>query len=181
VAAERIAAVNPSASVEIDDDPGIPWAIEGADFVLCCLDPGLASVIEELNRAALAQRIPWCSARASAFEGVVGPTVIPYETACYRCYRERAAACRDDPAEALAELDRPEENDEDRSRYRENLPFGAGIVGQLLALQAFQALTGLTPATRGRILVVDLLTSALGSHVVLRKPWCPDCFPPGEA
>ncbi len=113
---------------------------------------------------------------ASAFEGIVGPTVIPYETACYGCYQARAIACRDDPASALRELDSRYDERDDLSGVRENLPFTAGIVGHLLALQAFQFIVGIRPRSVGRVLVVDFLTSATSEHVVLRKPWCSACF-----
>jgi molybdopterin-synthase adenylyltransferase len=186
VTSERIRAVNPAASVEVladalltDED--VADATGGSDFVLGCLDPGLASITDKVNRACLAQRTPWSLATVSAFEGIVGPTVIPYETACYRCYQARVIAAQNNPAEALADQRAREESTTDTSPYRENLAFGAGIVGHLLALQAYQFLTGLRPQSVGRILVIDFLSSSLSQHVVLRKPWCPACFAGDEA
>jgi bacteriocin biosynthesis cyclodehydratase domain-containing protein len=181
VARLRIGAVNPTVSVEARTEPlhgdeALLDAIEGSDFALGCLDPELGSLIGRLNRACLALRVPWATGTATAFEGVVGPTIIPYETACYRCYQARVIAGRDDPAGALAELREREQGATDMSAQRENLPFGAGVVGSLLALQAFQLLTGLRPATLGRVLVVDFRGSRMSQHLVLRKPWCPDCF-----
>ena len=102
VVQERIAAVAPETSVEVNAEPlltdeAVAGAVAGADFVLGCVDPGLASVTYKLNRVCLEQRISWTAGTASAFMGVVGPTVIPYETACYLCYQGRAIACLDDP------------------------------------------------------------------------------------
>ena len=181
VTRDRIQAVNPAASVEVlaDElltDQDVGRAVEGSDFVLGCVDPGLSWVTYGLNRACLEQRIPWCAATVSAFQGIVGPTVVPYETACFVCYERRAAATRDDPAGVLADRRELEESRTDTSPYRENLAFGAGIVGNLLGLQAFQALTGLRPPTAGAILKVDLSSSTTSRHLVLRKPWCPACF-----
>jgi molybdopterin-synthase adenylyltransferase len=182
----RIMTVNPTTSVEVladelQTDEDVAVAIEGSDFVLGCLDPGLASVTYKLNRACLAQRVPWSAGSATAFEGIVGPTVIPYETACYVCYQMRWVACADDPVDALAELKRQDLDRIDASPYRENLAFGAGIVGQLLALEAFKALIGLKPPTAGRLLTVDFVGIAMRQHLVLRKPWCPACFPSSGA
>jgi molybdopterin-synthase adenylyltransferase len=182
VTRDKIRAVSPATSVEVRPEPlvsdeDVANAVEGADFVLGCVDPGLASITYKLNRACLEQRTPWCSATVSAFDGIVGPTVIPYETACYLCYQGRVVACQDDPVDALADLRHQDESKTDTSPYRENLAFGAGIVGNLLALQAFQALTGTRPSTVGRILAVEFMTSTMSQHVVLRKPWCPACFP----
>jgi bacteriocin biosynthesis cyclodehydratase domain-containing protein len=182
---ERIQAVTPTASVEVvedelltDDDVGD--AVEGSDIVLGCVDPGLASLTYRLNRACLEQRIPWCAATVSAFQGIVGPMVIPYETACFVCYERRMAAARDDPAGVLADLRALEVSRTDLSPHRENLAFGAGIVGNLLALQAFQALTGLRPPATGAVLRVDFSSGTTSRHLVLRKPWCPACFPADE-
>ena len=72
---------------------------------------------------------------------------------------------------ALADLRQQDARKADESRHRENLAFGAGIVGHLLALEAFKALTGLRPPTAGRILTVDFWSPAMREHVVLRKPW----------
>lgn len=181
VTCDRIKTVSPTASVEViadelvtDDD--VARAVEGSDFVLGCIDPGLSWVTYGLNRACLEQRIRWCAATVSAFQGIVGPTVIPYETACFVCYERRAAATRNDPAGVLADRRELEESRTDTSPYRENLAFGPGIVGNLLGLQAFQALTGLRPPTAGAILKVDLSSATTSRHVVLRKPWCPACF-----
>jgi adenylyltransferase/sulfurtransferase len=186
VARERIRSVSPETAVEtvsddLDADDAVVAAVEGSDFVLGCLDPGLSSVTYKLNRACLARLTPWSSATVTAFEGVVGPTVIPYETACYLCYQMRAVAARDDPEQALGELRALDRSRVDASAHRENLAFGAGIVGNLLALEAFKVILGMRSALAGRILTVDFMGPRMKQHVVLRKPWCPDCFGGVEA
>jgi ribosomal protein S12 methylthiotransferase accessory factor len=181
----RIEAIDPAVSVEvrvdsISSDDDLLRAVEGSDFVLGCLDPGLIAHTDRLNRACLRQRIPWSQASATAFEGIVGPTVIPYETACFACYQSRAVACHDDPQDALRDLEARYADPQDLSAVRENLPFAVGITGHLLALQAFQLITGLRPRSAGRVLVVDIHTSGVSEHVVLRKPWCSACFSPAD-
>jgi len=185
VTGAKIRAINPTVSVGLVTSPlstvdDVAGAVEGSDFVLGCLDPGLAAVTDLLNRACLAQGIPWSQGTASAFEGVVGPTVIPHETACYACYQSRAIACREDPQDALRELEARYADQTDMSAVRENLPFTVGAVGNLLALQAFQLIVGIRPKSTGRVLVLDPFTTTLSEHVVLRKPWCSACFPPND-
>ena len=181
VTRNRISAINPTTSVElrterVRSDEEVAAAVEGSDFVLGCLDPGLGAVTDTLNSACLAQGTPWSSATASGFEGTVGPTVVPYETACYRCYQARSIACEEDPQGALRGLQARYDGLRDLSAHRENLPFTAGVVGHLLALQAFQFIVGFRPRSVGRVLVVDFLGSGMTEHVVLRKPWCSACF-----
>jgi molybdopterin-synthase adenylyltransferase len=182
---EKVRAVSPSSSVEVvfDDlqtETEMAAVVGNSDFVLGCLDAGRVSTTHALNRACLAQRVVWSSATASAYEGIVGPTIIPYETACFRCYEARVVSCTDDPPATLADLRHRMDRNVDESPYRENLAFGAGIVGHLLALEAFKAVLGLRPPTAGRIVTVDFTTCEMRHSVVLRKPWCSACFSSAE-
>ncbi len=151
--------------------------LEGVDFVVCCTDLGMSHQVYILNRACLQARVRWTSCSVSGLEGIIGPTVVPFETACYLCYKMRAVACAVDPEEEYSHqrfLDRRKTDDSGR---RENHPFGAGAVGNLVGLEALKCLTGVTElSTRGQIMVVDLLTLSCSKHTVLRKPWCPACF-----
>lgn len=185
VVARRIAALgSPSRPVAhadpLQDDAAVRAAVEGAAFVVCCLDAGLTSIIYKLNRVCWAAGISWTSCTSSAFEGVLGPTVVPGETACYMCYRMRGVACSDWPEDDLAfeqYLDRRQQDDSGR---RENLVFGSGAMGNLVGLEALKVLTGAwAPAAAGGIIVIDFLTMAGTRHIVLRKPWCPTCYPAG--
>jgi len=175
--------LNPSLKVDLIGDPlsgdeEMEAAIAGSNFVLGCLDPGLSAFTYKLNRACLKRRIPWCSGEVSAFEGVVGPTVFPFQTACYLCYHMRMVACADDPQDALSGLKHLDRRKRDESSFRENLAFGTGIVGNMIALEAFKHLTGTRPSTSGKVVTLDFLRARSEHHVVLRKPWCPACFNP---
>jgi len=162
-------------TLETDDD--VFGAIEGSDFVVCCADTGLASLFYKVNRACLRARVRWIACSVSAFEGVVGPTIEPFKTACYLCYQMRAAACAKHPDEAVSFLEFLDARKQDDSGVRENHAFGAGAIGNLVGLEAFKALTGaIDPPTLGHILVFDFLQLSSSTHSVLRKPWCPACF-----
>jgi adenylyltransferase/sulfurtransferase len=181
VVRRRILAVNPDTTVELvatelPDENAVRDTVAGSTFVLGCVDPGLSSLMYRLNRSCLAERIPWCPGRVTAFEGLVGPTVVPYESACYLCYQMRAVACAEDPEDALIALKEQDRRKSDDSPHRENLAFGAGIVGHLLGLQAFKAVSAGRPASAGRLMTIDVMQGEITKHVVLRKPWCPDCF-----
>jgi adenylyltransferase/sulfurtransferase len=156
--------------------------IEGADLVVCCADPGMATHSYILNRACLKARITWTSCSVSGFEGIVGPTVVPSETACYLCYKMRAVACAANPEDELAHLRRLDRRKRDDSDRRENHAFGVGAVGNLIGLEAVKCLTGIAePSALGRIIVLDFMTLACRTHAVLRMPWCPACSPAAGA
>jgi adenylyltransferase/sulfurtransferase len=172
--APAVNAIPHTEPMETDDD--LVRIVAGSDFAIGCIDQGMSNVMYRLNRACLQAGVRWTSGSVSAFEGIVGPTVKPYETACYLCYRMRAVACTENPEEEFAHLRFLDRRKRDDSGRRENLVFGAGIVGNLLALEAFRALLGLSAAASGRVIVFDLMESTSKKHVVLRKPWCPACF-----
>ena len=79
-------------------------AVAGSDFAIGCVDQGMSNVMYRLNRACLQAGVRWTSGSVSAFEGIVGPTVTPFETACYLCYRMRAVACTENPEQEFAHL-----------------------------------------------------------------------------
>jgi molybdopterin-synthase adenylyltransferase len=137
----------------------------------------MANVLYRLNRACLKAGLRSTTGSTSAFEGIVGPTVTPFETACYLCYRMRAVACSENPEEEFAHLRFLDRRKRDDSGRRENLVFVPSIVGNLLALEAFRVLLGLPANASGRVIVFDVLEATSQKHVVLRKPWCPACFP----
>jgi adenylyltransferase/sulfurtransferase len=161
----------------LESDEAVARAVAGSNFVVNCLDEGDISTVYKLNRACLALKIPWTSAASDGLEVLAGPTVFPGETACYLCYRMRAVACAADPEAAFdyqSFLDRRKRDD---SGTRPSLVFGAGIAGQIAALEAFKVVSeSMAPSLRGRLLVLDLRDLGTTLHVVLRKPWCPACF-----
>lgn len=178
----RLEAVAPQVTLvahqrPLDSDGDIGSAIDGAHFVVCCVDPGRASILYKLNRVCLAAGTPWTSCASSGLEVVVGPTVHPGRTACYLCYRMRAAACAENPNDDFALQRFLDLRKRDDSSRRENLVFAAGLAGNLVGMETLKELTGLGgPVSAGRIAVIDLMELSLTKHVVLRKPWCPACF-----
>jgi adenylyltransferase/sulfurtransferase len=182
VVKRRISESSPEATVSTHTqtpttDEEVLSLIEGSDFVLCCLDEGQSSLIYRLNRACLKANIRWSSCLPAGPEVIIGPTVVPFETACFLCYKMRTVATAGNPEEEFAFetfLDRRKHDDSGR---RENLVFGVGVAANLLSLEVMKALsTSLSPSATGKIVVVDLITLETSKHVVLRKPWCPACF-----
>lgn len=164
-----------AAAPQTDED--VLALIQGSDFVVNCLDAGQSSLAYKLNRACLAAGVRWTSCALSGTEVVVGPTVHPYDTPCYLCYKMRAVACDNNPEDAFSFESFLDQRKQDDSGTRENLAFSAGLAANLAALEAVKELTGVVPASaEGRIVVLDLLTLQMAKHVILRKPWCPACF-----
>jgi molybdopterin-synthase adenylyltransferase len=165
----------------LESEADVRAAIAGAGFVVCCLDAAQSNLAYKLNRVCLADGVRWISCSLDGAEVTVGPTVHPGDSACYLCYRMRLVACAGNPEDAFAlekYLDRRKRDDSVR---RENLVFGAGLAANLLGIEVLKELVGLgEPSLVGRILTVGLTDLNVQKHTVLRKPWCPACFPKGE-
>lgn len=181
VVGRRVASLAPQAATvtcsgPLDDDAQVHEAVAGSDFVVCAVDMGQSSLIYRLNRVCLRAGLRFMAVTPAAFEISVGPLVQPFETACYMCYRMRIVACAEEPEDEFAFQSLLDRRKRDDSAARENLVFGTSLAGQLAGLEAFKALSGVVaPATRGAVVVLDLLTLSTTKHVVLRKPWCPAC------
>ena len=182
VLAQRIEGVSPQVKVQtytrhLESDADLLAVVEGSDFVINCLDPGQSSSVYKLNRVCLKLGITWTSCSLDGSEVALGPTIRPYETPCYLCYKMRTVSCAGNPENEFAFerfLDRRKQDDSGR---RENLVFGAGIAANLASLEAIKYVSGIfQPSALGKLLVFNLFDLICTKHVVLRKPWCPACF-----
>ncbi len=86
-------------------------------------------------------------------------TVLPGETACYRCVFGRIAPGGEGPSCGEAGV------------------FGAvaGVIGMAQAAEAVRLLLGLRPAWAGKLLTADLWRGKFGGIRVRRDPSCPSC------
>jgi adenylyltransferase/sulfurtransferase len=166
----------------LESEADVRAAVAGAGYVVCCLDAAQSNLAYKLNRVCLADGLRWVTCSLDGAEVTVGPAVRPGESACYLCYRMRLVACAGNPEDAFAfekYLDRRRRDD---SARQENLVFGAGLAANLLGLEVLKDLTGVAePSLVGRVLTVGLTDLNVQKHAVLRKPWCPACFPKAEA
>ena len=184
--AEAIRASAPECQVRsfngpLDSNGAVAQLIDGAAFVVCCPSDGRSALLYRVNRACMASRIPWTSASVSAFEAILGPTVIPSATPCYLCYKMRAVACDESPERRFVFERFLDERMADDSGRMANTVFAHAAAGHLIALEAWKAITGAAPpSASGAIVTLDFLTLETQRHLVLRKPWCPVCFPPHE-
>jgi bacteriocin biosynthesis cyclodehydratase domain-containing protein len=179
-AAPETRAIADGGALETEAD--VQRAIAGASVVVCCLDPGLSNLVFKLNRVCLALNIRWIACAPSGPEVVVGPAIHPWRTACYLCYRMRAIACAGNPEDAYAHERQLDRRKQDDSGQRENLVFGVGLAANLLGIEVVKEITAMAePSLLGRLLTIRLTDLSIEKHTVLRKPWCPACFPTPEA
>ncbi|WP_437752997.1 TOMM precursor leader peptide-binding protein [Sorangium sp. So ce1389] len=160
-----------------------PFAEEdtGWDLILACVPGDDLLVLQGVARFAHAHAILSLSAHLDGLDAVIGPAVVPGETACWNCYRLRRLATSrraeaDHAVQAALLAERP------GRRARTYLAPVPAFLGHAVALAAVELLVR-RRASRlaGRFLVQNLVNAEVSSHAVLRMPWCPVCGGAAEA
>jgi ribosomal protein S12 methylthiotransferase accessory factor len=159
-------------STPIEDGPAArgPWDVVIGALAADDLDRHLA-----LARFAHDGGLRSLCGTLQSFEAVVGPLVIPGETACWNCCRLRLLANADDPQAAFA-LQGALLRGPSVPRPGTALAPMASLVGQLLALETLKLLSGYTASRLpGRLLIQNLVTLETTFHRVVPMPWCAVC------
>jgi bacteriocin biosynthesis cyclodehydratase domain-containing protein len=145
------------------------WVIAAQD----CFEP---EELAALNEAALQLQVPWSLVCFDGYEGWVGPTFVPGQTACYSCFRRRLFASAAEPKHVFM--------DPGIKVHRVPSPWSAGpetaawisLITSLFALELVGVVDG-RGFTLNHILVVHRLNLTFQRESVLRLPRCPNCSP----
>ncbi len=126
------------------------------DVVLDCTDNFVARFL--INDACVIEEVPFVHAAVLRFEGEI-MTIIPKETACYRCVFKHAPPPGTVPT------------------CQEAGVIGAtvGVLGTLQAIEAIKVITGIGETLANRMLHVDLLTMDFTELRLRKDPECPVC------
>ncbi len=108
-------------------------------------------------------------------ESLIGPVVVPGETACWNCCRLRLLANASHPwaAHALQEKLFAQRG---RDSVKVGLAPMAALTGNLLALEGIKLLSGYAhSASIGRLLIQNMVSLRTTLHLVIPMPWCDVC------
>jgi bacteriocin biosynthesis cyclodehydratase domain-containing protein len=154
-------------------------AVGDHDWVIAAQDSFEPEELAALNEAALRLSVPWSLVCFDGYEGWVGPTFVPGQTACFTCFRRRLFAGAAEPKHVFM--------DPGVKVYRVPSPWSAGPeTGAWVSLITSMFALELIAATRGRsftlnhMLIVHRLNLTFQRESVLRLPRCPDCSPRGD-
>jgi ribosomal protein S12 methylthiotransferase accessory factor len=145
------------------------------DLVLACVTGDDLLVAQAAARFAHAAGRPSSSAHLEGLEAVIGPGVVPGETACWDCCRLRRLANSDKAAadQAIQPALLAERPPRRASTY---LSPAAALLGHALAPAAIDLIMNARSARlAGRILIRDLVKLTASVHTVLRMPRCGVC------
>lgn len=176
VAAEAIAAFNPSIRVEpvavrASSTDDVARFVDDCDLVVLTADWPMHDLPRWVDRSCQRTGIPWIGASQVPPLVRVGPTYAPGRTACLEC-QERAAR------RAFPLYDELAAWREAHPLAAATLGWASGLIGSLLAGEVIHELAGnVEPATMGTAVSVDLRTLAVFRDPVPRDPACPACAP----
>jgi bacteriocin biosynthesis cyclodehydratase domain-containing protein len=155
-------------------------ALTCADWIVAAQDAFEPEELVAVNAAALQLGIPWSLICCDGYEGWVGPTFVPRQTACFSCFQRRLLAGIAEPKHVF--------KDPGVSVYRVPSPCRVGpetrpwtsLIASLFALEILAVMSG-RGFTLNAMLVVHRLNLTFQRESVLRLPRCPECSPRGAA
>jgi len=151
-------------------------AVEGCHFVVGCFDKGFSAANHWINRASLEYGIPALFAESRGHVALVGPLVIPGQTACYMCYRMRSLACADDFPMAMSYEEFLDGRKRPALHESGTAPALPSLIGGVMSLEVTRYLLNLgSSALAAKIMEWDVFTLRSTLHPVLQSPECPDC------
>lgn len=148
--------------------------VSDADVVVVCGDNMSLAAYDMINEACIQNKTPWVSARIDRSRGIIGPFVVPEQTACFTCFELRNRANAEHPSDHEAIYRHWRNTDGIPDDWPAIPPF-ANIVGNHLALDVQRVLAGHLSAFLGRVFYIDLNTCESHFHEVLKLPRCPAC------
>jgi len=145
------------------------------DLVIACQDNEGYPFFDFVNTVSLESGSRWMHVSLFGTRGVLGPTIIPLQTACYTCYETRRVSNSDDweghavYRETFYETSHPTEG--------HLYSLSSGLASQV-SVEALRIVTGFAPPkTLGRFYEFSASSPVPEAHDVLRLPRCPNCNP----
>ena len=149
--------------------------LQEMDYLVVCQESFQPQILEWINHACLELKLTWTWCALDGHTGTIGPTIIPKQLACWKCYDLRVKANVDHYEEYLAFDEYLRKSESNTVRFGYLLP-SLDLIAGLTALEVIKDLSGLTPPlTYGAQISVNLLTTEFDLHPVLKLPRCPVC------
>jgi oxazoline/thiazoline synthase len=136
------------------------------------VDPGL----EEINRLCLELRRPWTLARPHGLTLLLGPHLIPGETGCWQCLRQRWQ--ENEQLENYVAAQQPQRPRLDSARAA-HASTASVLAGLLLAELPVLAVNRRSPRITGRMVALDTRDLTATEHAIVHQPQCAACGDPG--
>jgi bacteriocin biosynthesis cyclodehydratase domain-containing protein len=170
-----LALFNDQQSNEQRSDTSASEAFGSIDFIVFASDGMEIAGIDTVNEFTQMSGIGWTLVRMDRHRAILGPNVIPGQTACFTCYELRSRANAEFPSEHAALY-----NHWKRVTKRPpDWPLAsatAASVGNWVALDTLRLASGShLSAVVGRIISLDMHSLQSNAQEILKLPRCPVC------
>lgn len=148
---------------------------EDVTLLLAIAHPDELKLFAAIARLGEQRKLRYLIAQIDGLSAILGPVVIPGQTACWECLRTRHLANQPSAAEsALLQSQLLTEGSIPRRRLTP--PGAATVLRGLILGETIKLLTGYTPSHLvSRQLEFNLITHTTEIHDLIRLPWCPVC------
>jgi len=144
------------------------------DFLIACQDTTDYQFFEAVNAVCLETQTRWMHASISGTKGIMGPTIIPHQSACYVCYDKRAASNATELESYLAYQKQTISTNNSKNEGFLNALWST--LAEQVTLELARIISGFAPPkTIGRLYEFEATTPLVEEHDVLRLPRCPAC------
>jgi bacteriocin biosynthesis cyclodehydratase domain-containing protein len=159
----------------VDEVPDWDRVVADASLIILANDDMSLAGYDRVNQACLEHETPWVSARIDRSRGIIGPFVVPKQTACFTCFELRSRVNAEFPQDHEALHRHWKGCGESPDTWPMIAPF-VEMVGACVALDAQRVLGAKAlSAFLGRILHWDLHGFESRFHELLKLPRCPAC------
>jgi len=151
-------------------------SIQGVDLLVACQETPGHAFFSRVNELCMEAGVRWLRVAIEGVGASIGPTVVPYETACYACYESRREANMEDFKDYREFKERLSGSIENTAEGK--LPLFWSLVANHAAMEVVRIISGFAPPkTMGRFFQVTCTSLDVSAHDVLRLPRCPACHP----
>ncbi|MZH02147.1 MAG: TOMM precursor leader peptide-binding protein [Nitrospinae bacterium] len=146
---------------------------EKLEFIIACRESPSYSFFEEINTKCLEAGTRWMHIALEGAMAYIGPTIVPYQTACYKCLSARIETLVPDLESHLAFKKEHNERPQDEGYFS---PLGK-IISSHVTMELTRIFMGYSsPKTFGRYYKLDADDMVPSEHNVLRFPRCSACY-----
>jgi thiazole/oxazole-forming peptide maturase SagC family component len=170
---ELIKEVNPYVKTNIVKEDCFEDLMQDFDLIIVAKDRPSPTLYKKINEKALKKKFKWTIVTMDGIEGIVGPTFVPHETACYECYELRLE-CNIESYTEYLQFRKYLDEHPDEFGETIGIPAFADIIAGFLVSDVPFILQG-CGTTLGKVLCINFALQKVEANDVLKLPRCPAC------
>ncbi|MDN5868802.1 MAG: TOMM precursor leader peptide-binding protein, partial [Candidatus Nitrosocosmicus sp.] len=149
--------------------------MSSSQLTIVSTDYPLPTVWSNVNKLSLENNFVWTITTIDGSDGQIGPTFIPFETACYRCFELRINKnIVNHPYNTKLKQIMLNGSRSIQQNYL-GRPEMIDIVSGFLTMDIPNILTTRTGYTIGNLILIDYRIPEFETHSLLKFPRCPEC------